>query len=78
MSWKPEIYTEGKWHQNGLVFETEAEAKANAAALFDRWFAAENSRAVESDHAVNYRWRNGELIKLDTIDPLEMPGHRSR
>ena len=78
MAWKPEIFTEGKWYPNGLVFETEAEAMDNACALFHRWTAAKGYRAVKSDHAVNYRWRDGELVKLDTSDPLEMPGHRSR
>ena len=78
MSFKPEVFVDNRWNQNGLVFETESEALANARNLMARWYLVENCRAVASDHAVNYRFIDGQLIAIDTKDPLEMPGHRER
>ena len=61
MSWKPEVFVEGKWSQNGLVFETEKEAADNARDLMGRWIMVCDSRAVLSDETPNYRWRDGKL-----------------
>jgi hypothetical protein len=61
MSWKPEVFVEGKWCNNGLVFQTREEAKDNAYALMERWILVEESRAVESDEKPNYRWIDGHL-----------------
>jgi hypothetical protein len=64
MAWKPEVFVEGKWSSNALVFETEAEAKASAEDLMMRWFAVNDARAVQSDDKVNYRYERGELIAV--------------
>jgi hypothetical protein len=57
-SWRPEVIADssGKWIGNSLRFATEAEALANAHNLMMRWFAVQETRAAESDDAVNYAW----------------------
>ena len=64
MSWKPEVQTDntGTWASNALRFATKEEAEANASALADRWFAVRDTRAVESDDPVNYRFVDGQLL----------------
>jgi hypothetical protein len=61
MSWKPEVFVEGKWSRNGLVFATELEASDNARDLMYRWTLVQDSRAVEVDEPVNYKFENGKL-----------------
>lgn len=67
MSWKPEVFVEGRWSQNQLVFATEAEAKLSAADLHMRWTTTEDSRAVEVDLPVTARIVNGELELLNEV-----------
>jgi hypothetical protein len=69
MSWKPEVQTDntGTWAGNGLRFATKEEAEANASALGDRWFAVRDTRAVESDDPVNYRFVDGQTVHLETV-----------
>jgi hypothetical protein len=64
MSWKPEVFVEGKWSRNGLVFATQKEAEENAADLMMRWFAVQDSRAVEVDEPVNSTYRDRQLITV--------------
>ena len=59
MSFKPEVFVEGKWSQNSLVFATEDEAKAKARELMSRWTLVQDSRAVESADVVNYTYLPG-------------------
>jgi hypothetical protein len=66
MSWKPEVFVQGKWSRNGLVFATEQEAADSARNLMYRWILVEDSRAVEVDEPVNYRWRDGQLEHVKT------------
>jgi hypothetical protein len=47
MGWKPEVFVEGGWSRNSLVFRTEAEALASANELAWRWVNVEDTRAVE-------------------------------
>ena len=61
MSWKPEVFLEGKWSGNGLAFETEQEAAHWGRDLLMRWFVPTDSRAVESNDPVNYRIVNGQV-----------------
>lgn len=67
MSFKPEVFVEGKWSQNGLVFATHDEAKAYAQDLYCRWTLCTNHRAVESSEPVNYKFVDG---KLEYIAPI--------
>ena len=61
MSWKPEVVADftGKWVGNALRFATKEEAEANVANLAWRWTLVRDTRVVECDDPVNYRWVNG-------------------
>jgi hypothetical protein len=69
MPWKPEVFVEGKWSRNSLVFATQDEAERNARDLFMRWTMCSDSRAVEEPNAVvNYRYTpEGHLIDADKV-----------
>ena len=66
-SWKPEVIADssGKWCGNALRFATKEEAEANVKALAWRWFSVIDTRVVESDDPVNYRWVDGRLVAVD-------------
>ena len=66
MSFKPEVIADasGKWSGNALRFATREEAEANVRDLMMRWFAVRETRIVESDDPVNYRYVNGRLESL--------------
>src|ERR1700736_463633 len=66
MSFKPEVIadTSGKWCGNALRFATRKEAEANVQDLMMRWFAVRETRVVESDDPVNYRYVDGPLESL--------------
>src|SRR5712692_783911 len=66
MSFKPEVIadTSGKWCGNALRFATREEAEANVRDLMMRWFAVRETRIVESDDPVNYRYVDGRLESL--------------
>lgn len=63
MSYKPEVKTIGdaRWYGNALRFASEAEAAGNVANLADRWLLVEDTRVVESDDPVNYKWTENGL-----------------
>ena len=65
MAWKPEVKVDGEWSQNALVFATKEEAEANARNLMSRWMLVTDSRAVEVDAKVNYRWVNDSLESVE-------------
>jgi len=64
MAWKPEVEVDGKFSRNALVFETKQEAEDNAKALMWRWTTVTDSRAVEVNERVNYKWVNGALERV--------------
>ena len=66
MKFKPEVIadTSGKWCDNALRFATREEAKANVHDLMMRWFAVHDTRVVQSDDPVNYRYVDGRLENL--------------
>jgi hypothetical protein len=63
MSWKPEVFVEGKWANNGVAFATEAEALRSANDLMMRWLPCMGARAVESDEEPNYRIDADGLVR---------------
>jgi hypothetical protein len=81
MSWKPEVQTDstGQWYGNALRFATKLEAMANVANLSMRWFAVKDTRAVESDDPVNYRWDTEKglvaVCEARVSDLLEAPDY---
>ena len=66
MSFKPEVIadTSGKWYGNALCFATREEAEANVRDLMMRWFAVRETRVVESDDPVKFRYIDGRLEGL--------------
>lgn len=68
MSWKPQvqIFNDPNWYDNALRFETKEEAEANARDLMSRWMLVVDTRAIESDDPVNYRWKDGALVAVET------------
>ena len=62
MSYKPEVFVEGKWAGNGLRFATEEEALESGRELLSRWFVPTDYRATESDDPVNYRMEDGRPV----------------
>lgn len=64
-SWAPEVLVDGRWCGNALRFATEAEAARSASALLMRWFVPTDSRAVQSQDAVNYTLTaDGQLVEF--------------
>jgi hypothetical protein len=63
VSFKPEVIADssGQWTPNGLAFATEAEAEGWVRDLMMRWFAVRDTRVVESDEPVNYKFVEGKL-----------------
>jgi hypothetical protein len=58
------VQVDGAWAGNALVFATHQEAEANVRDLCNRWFSVTGTRVDETDAPVNYRYINGELLKL--------------
>ena len=76
MSFKPEVIADssGQWCGNALRFATREEAEANVRDLMMRWFAVRETRVIESDDPVNYRWDEGELVEIateKTVKPVD-------
>jgi hypothetical protein len=53
---------------NALRFVTRQEAEANVVNLMMRWLAVRETRVVESDDTVNYRYVDG---RLESVVPEE-------
>jgi hypothetical protein len=73
MSFKPEVIADnsGKWCGNALRFATSEEAQSNVQDLMMRWFAVRETRVVESDDPVNYRYVDHKLIAVEAdIKPV--------
>ena len=68
MSFKPEVQTDdtGKWYGNALRFSTRDEAEAQVHDLMLRWFAVRDTRVIECDDPVNYRYVDGRLVQAET------------
>lgn len=72
MSFKPEVQTDntGEWYGNALRFAAREEAEANVRDLMMRWFAVRDTRVVESNDPVNYRYVDGRLESLTSEEPI--------
>ena len=66
-SYKMEVCTKGEWSTNSCVYATEKEAVEAGKELLSRWMVPTDSRAVESDKPVNYRF-NFETYKSESIN----------
>jgi hypothetical protein len=54
MNYKTEVFADGSWCGNALVFATEAEAVEHGKELLSRWMVPTDSRAVPTDAPVTY------------------------
>ena len=66
-SWKPEVIADrsGTWCGNALRFATKPEAENYVADLAIRWTLVVDTRVVESDDPVNYKWTEKGLVDAD-------------
>lgn len=65
-SYKPEVDTgEGRWSDNALRFETEAEARAWADDLYRRWVLVKATRATPSPDQPTHRFIEGTLHAIN-------------
>jgi len=69
MSFKPEVIADssGQFVGNALRFATREEAEANVRDLAMRWIAVRETRVVECDDPVNYRYVNGNLVAVEAV-----------
>ena len=66
-SYAPEVIADssGEWCGNALRFATEPEARNYVNDLAWRWTAVRETRVVESNDPVNYRWTENGYERLD-------------
>lgn len=64
MNWAPEVFIDGKWSGNALVFATEQEAVQWGKDLLLRWYVPSDSRAVKTDRPVNYMLVDYKLVSV--------------
>jgi hypothetical protein len=77
MSFKPEVQTDdtGKWYGNALRFGTREEAEAQIQDLMMRWFDVRETRVVECDDPVNYRYVDGRLEQVGSAIAAAAEAH---
>lgn len=63
-SWKCEVYVQGEWNGNSMVFATREEAEAYGHELLSRWMQPTDSRAVEATGPATYVFRDGRAQPL--------------
>lgn len=66
-SWKTEVLVDGTWATNALRFATKSEAEKAGHELLSRWWVPVDSRAVESDDPVNYKFDDnlGKPVRIE-------------
>lgn len=66
-SWKTEVVADnsGKFVSNGLRFATRKEAEEYAIDITWRWTLVRDTRVVESDDPVNYRFVDGRTERIE-------------
>jgi hypothetical protein len=76
MSFKPEVQTDntGNWYGNALRFGTREEAEAQVRDRMMRWFAVKETRVVECDDPVNYRYVDGRLEQVGSAIAVAAEG----
>jgi len=73
MGWKPEVFVEGKWARNALVFATEPEALASARELMDRWMNVRDARAIEVVGEPATHFFDREAVGVSCNRPIPNP-----
>ncbi len=64
MSYKPQVFVQGTWRSNALVFATREEAQSSAEDLMSWWLLVQDVRVVESTDPVNYKWVDNQLVMV--------------
>jgi hypothetical protein len=66
-SWKAEVVADrsGKFCGNALRFATKKEAEDYVSDLSMRWILVTETRVVESEDAVNWKWTEGGAVSLN-------------
>jgi hypothetical protein len=74
-SYAPQVIADnsGQWVGNALRFATWEEAEKNVFDLSMRWTLVRETRVVESDDPVNYRYIDGRLIAVEEEKKPEAP-----
>lgn len=68
MSWKMEVQTGGDdWNGNAIRLATKDEAEAYARDLMSRWILVTDTRVVECQDPVNYRF-NLDTRRLEEVN----------
>jgi hypothetical protein len=73
-SYAPQVIADNtcKWYGNALRFATKEEAEAQVRDLAARWTSVLDTRVVETDDPVNYRYINDTLIPVEKApEPLK-------
>jgi hypothetical protein len=67
MSFKTAVRIKGesRWTYNGLFFATSEEAEAWGRDVSRRWSLLEKWEVQTSNEPVNYKYENGQLIKVE-------------
>lgn len=60
MSFRPEVFVDGAWCGNALLFETREEAEKYCADLACRWTLVRETRAVERTEPATHEWSSIE------------------
>jgi hypothetical protein len=68
MSFKVEVFVQGKWSGNQIRLPSRDMAIGYAKNLMDRWFLVEDYVVLESSDPVNYGWDGQQLVA-----PMEVP-----
>ncbi len=65
-SWAPYVMTDSYGYStNGLRFATQEECEAYCEDLEGRWVLVRHYAPCVSDDEVNYRWENGQAVRLE-------------
>ena len=69
-SYKPEVLVAGdsKWYDNGLRFQTQAEAEGYVRDLEGRWTLVRKTRTTEVEEDWNSFWRQGRAVRKERAD----------
>jgi len=80
MSYKSEVIADstGKFCGNALRFATREEAEAYVSDLAWRWTAVRDTRVLECEDPVNYRYEDGHLVCLEKLDLLRRADQAAR
>jgi hypothetical protein len=72
MSFKSEVIADssGEWYGNALRFATHEEAEGYVGDLAWRWTAVRDTRVVQCDEPVTYRYDAGRAVCLETEHDL--------